>query len=188
MKSNGSQKQKIRLVWICSLIPPPKLWLVDCDVEVWKLDITSERQMKETLNEKQSYSSPACLPVPSHRNERFQALLLFHMCAEVIIYSLQPVFQMCSMNMFTFSALGLHITNCWLGTCLHIQPPASSGLSVSSLLQKPGMDLADTYITFVRQNQDILRDRINDELYIEKVFDVSAHCCFKRIFELGAIL
>ncbi|XP_054602490.1 calcium-dependent secretion activator 2 isoform X2 [Nothobranchius furzeri] len=36
---------------------------------------------------------------------------------------------------------------------------------------KPGMDLADTYITFVRQNQDILRDRISDELYIEKVFD-----------------
>nr|XP_057942247.1 calcium-dependent secretion activator 2 isoform X2 [Doryrhamphus excisus] len=36
---------------------------------------------------------------------------------------------------------------------------------------KPGMDLADTYITFVRQNQDILRERINDELYIEKVFD-----------------
>lgn len=49
----------------------------------------------------------------------------------------------------------------------------SSGLSVSSVLQKPGMDLADTYITFVRQNQDILRDRVNDELYIEKVFDVS---------------
>ncbi|XP_036962659.1 calcium-dependent secretion activator 2 isoform X7 [Acanthopagrus latus] len=36
---------------------------------------------------------------------------------------------------------------------------------------KPGMDLADTYITFVRQNQDILRDRVNDELYVEKVFD-----------------
>lgn len=36
------------------------------------------------------------------------------------------------------------------------------------------MDLADTYITFVRQNQDILRDRINDELHIEKVFDVSS--------------
>uniref|UniRef100_A0A4W6DRW4 Calcium dependent secretion activator 2 n=1 Tax=Lates calcarifer TaxID=8187 RepID=A0A4W6DRW4_LATCA len=36
---------------------------------------------------------------------------------------------------------------------------------------KPGMDLADTYITFVRQNQDILRDRVNDELYIEEVFD-----------------
>lgn len=36
---------------------------------------------------------------------------------------------------------------------------------------KPGMDLADTYITFVRQNQDILRDRVNDELYTEKVFD-----------------
>uniref|UniRef100_A0A9J8BJU7 Calcium dependent secretion activator 2 n=1 Tax=Cyprinus carpio carpio TaxID=630221 RepID=A0A9J8BJU7_CYPCA len=37
--------------------------------------------------------------------------------------------------------------------------------------QKPGMDLADTYITFVRQNQDILRDRVNDEMYTEKIFD-----------------
>ncbi|XP_034055091.1 calcium-dependent secretion activator 2-like, partial [Gymnodraco acuticeps] len=36
---------------------------------------------------------------------------------------------------------------------------------------KPGMDLADTYITFIRQNQDILRDRVNDELYTEKVFE-----------------
>lgn len=36
------------------------------------------------------------------------------------------------------------------------------------------MDVADTYITFVRQNQDILRERINDEVYIEEVFDVSA--------------
>ncbi|XP_039617065.1 calcium-dependent secretion activator 2 isoform X4 [Polypterus senegalus] len=36
---------------------------------------------------------------------------------------------------------------------------------------KPGMDLADTYITFVRQNQDILRDKVNEEIYIEKVFD-----------------
>ncbi|XP_077194496.1 calcium-dependent secretion activator 2 isoform X11 [Paroedura picta] len=36
---------------------------------------------------------------------------------------------------------------------------------------KPGMDLADTYIMFVRQNQDILRDKINEEMYIEKLFD-----------------
>uniref|UniRef100_A0A8C6SNM4 Calcium dependent secretion activator 2 n=1 Tax=Neogobius melanostomus TaxID=47308 RepID=A0A8C6SNM4_9GOBI len=45
--------------------------------------------------------------------------------------------------------------------------------TVSGLIQvrKPGMDVADTYITFVRQNQDILRDRVNDELYTEKVFD-----------------
>ncbi|XP_047452355.1 calcium-dependent secretion activator 2 isoform X6 [Mugil cephalus] len=44
------------------------------------------------------------------------------------------------------------------------------GTFFSSILSftKPGMDLADTYITFVRQNQDILRDRVNDELYIEK--------------------
>uniref|UniRef100_A0A8V5FM78 Uncharacterized protein n=1 Tax=Melopsittacus undulatus TaxID=13146 RepID=A0A8V5FM78_MELUD len=37
--------------------------------------------------------------------------------------------------------------------------------------QKPGMDLADTYIMFVRQNQDILREKVNEEMYIEKLFD-----------------
>ncbi|XP_044136210.1 calcium-dependent secretion activator 2 isoform X1 [Bufo gargarizans] len=37
---------------------------------------------------------------------------------------------------------------------------------------KPGMDLADTYITFVRQNQDILREKVNEEMYIEKLFDL----------------
>ncbi|XP_072003106.1 calcium-dependent secretion activator 2 isoform X7 [Engystomops pustulosus] len=36
---------------------------------------------------------------------------------------------------------------------------------------KPGMDLADTYIAFVRQNQDILREKVNEEMYIEKLFD-----------------
>ncbi|XP_055778372.1 calcium-dependent secretion activator 2-like isoform X7 [Salvelinus fontinalis] len=41
---------------------------------------------------------------------------------------------------------------------------------------KPGMDLADTYITFVRQNQDILRDRVNEEMYIEKLFDEWPSC------------
>ncbi|XP_058501607.1 calcium-dependent secretion activator 2 isoform X2 [Solea solea] len=46
---------------------------------------------------------------------------------------------------------------------------------------KPGMDLADTYITFVRQNQDILRDRINDELYIEEVFDQWYTGCMKAV-------
>ncbi|XP_038157057.1 calcium-dependent secretion activator 2 isoform X2 [Cyprinodon tularosa] len=47
------------------------------------------------------------------------------------------------------------------------------GTFFSSILSltKPGMDLADTYIVFVRQNQDILRDGINDEVCIEKVFD-----------------
>ncbi|XP_056271706.1 calcium-dependent secretion activator 2 isoform X2 [Pseudoliparis swirei] len=48
------------------------------------------------------------------------------------------------------------------------------GTFFSSILSftKPGMDLADTYITFIRQNQDILRDRVNDELYTEKVFEL----------------
>ncbi|XP_075926720.1 calcium-dependent secretion activator 1 isoform X13 [Petromyzon marinus] len=36
---------------------------------------------------------------------------------------------------------------------------------------KPGMDLSDSYITFVRQNQDILRDKVNEEMYIERLFD-----------------
>ncbi|XP_069759487.1 calcium-dependent secretion activator 2 isoform X2 [Narcine bancroftii] len=36
---------------------------------------------------------------------------------------------------------------------------------------QPGMDLADTYITFMRQNQDILRDQVNEEMYIENLFD-----------------
>ncbi|XP_056596320.1 calcium-dependent secretion activator 2 isoform X8 [Triplophysa dalaica] len=47
------------------------------------------------------------------------------------------------------------------------------GTFFSSILSftKPGMDLADTCITFVRQNQDILRDRVNDEVYTEKIFD-----------------
>ncbi|XP_075713276.1 calcium-dependent secretion activator 2 isoform X6 [Rhinoderma darwinii] len=36
---------------------------------------------------------------------------------------------------------------------------------------KPGMDLADTYISFVRQNQDILQEKVNEDMYIEKIFD-----------------
>uniref|UniRef100_A0AAX7TJY9 Calcium dependent secretion activator 2 n=1 Tax=Astatotilapia calliptera TaxID=8154 RepID=A0AAX7TJY9_ASTCA len=36
---------------------------------------------------------------------------------------------------------------------------------------KPRMDLADTYTSFVRQNQDILHCGVSDELYIETVFD-----------------
>ncbi|XP_072508981.1 calcium-dependent secretion activator 2 isoform X12 [Notamacropus eugenii] len=36
---------------------------------------------------------------------------------------------------------------------------------------KPGMDLSDAYIMFVRQNQDILREKVNEEMYIEKLFD-----------------
>lgn len=40
-------------------------------------------------------------------------------------------------------------------------------------LQKPGLDLADTYIAFVRQNQDILREHIADELHLEALFLVS---------------
>lgn len=40
-------------------------------------------------------------------------------------------------------------------------------------LQKPGMDVADAYVTFVRHSQDVLRDKVNEEMYIERLFDVS---------------
>uniref|UniRef100_A0AAX7SH09 Calcium dependent secretion activator 2 n=1 Tax=Astatotilapia calliptera TaxID=8154 RepID=A0AAX7SH09_ASTCA len=46
--------------------------------------------------------------------------------------------------------------------------------TVSSHVFVPGngvMDLADTYTSFVRQNQDILHCGVSDELYIETVFD-----------------
>ncbi|XP_039471094.1 calcium-dependent secretion activator 2 isoform X2 [Oreochromis aureus] len=47
------------------------------------------------------------------------------------------------------------------------------GTFFSSVLSftKPRVDLADTYISFVRQNQDILRHGVSDELYIETIFD-----------------
>uniref|UniRef100_A0A8C6YUS5 Calcium dependent secretion activator n=1 Tax=Nothoprocta perdicaria TaxID=30464 RepID=A0A8C6YUS5_NOTPE len=37
--------------------------------------------------------------------------------------------------------------------------------------QKPGMDVADAYVTFVRHSQDVLRDKVNEEMYIERLFD-----------------
>ncbi|XP_061077008.1 calcium-dependent secretion activator 1 isoform X8 [Conger conger] len=36
---------------------------------------------------------------------------------------------------------------------------------------KPGMDVADGYVTFVRHSQDMLRDKVNEEMYIERLFD-----------------
>nr|CBN80953.1 Calcium-dependent secretion activator 1 [Dicentrarchus labrax] len=38
---------------------------------------------------------------------------------------------------------------------------------------KPGMDVADGYVTFVRHSQDMLREKVNEEVYIERLFDVS---------------
>ncbi|XP_055041050.2 calcium-dependent secretion activator 1 isoform X2 [Misgurnus anguillicaudatus] len=36
---------------------------------------------------------------------------------------------------------------------------------------KPGMDVADSYVTFVRHSQDVLRDKVNGGMYIERLFD-----------------
>ncbi|XP_075039437.1 calcium-dependent secretion activator 1 isoform X2 [Mixophyes fleayi] len=52
---------------------------------------------------------------------------------------------------------------------------------------KPGMDVADAYVTFVRHSQDVLRDKVNEEIYIERLFDKrlddnSSVMCL-RIFE-----
>uniref|UniRef100_A0AAY4BY22 Calcium-dependent secretion activator 1 n=1 Tax=Denticeps clupeoides TaxID=299321 RepID=A0AAY4BY22_9TELE len=40
-----------------------------------------------------------------------------------------------------------------------------------SLSPKPGMDVADAYVTFIRHSQDMLRDKVNEEMYIERLFD-----------------
>ncbi|KAM4721055.1 calcium-dependent secretion activator 1 isoform 14-T14 [Rhinophrynus dorsalis] len=47
------------------------------------------------------------------------------------------------------------------------------GTLFSSFLSftKPGMDVADAYVTFVRHSQDVLRDKVNEEIYIERLFD-----------------
>uniref|UniRef100_A0A8C7YP64 Ca2+-dependent activator protein for secretion b n=1 Tax=Oryzias sinensis TaxID=183150 RepID=A0A8C7YP64_9TELE len=49
------------------------------------------------------------------------------------------------------------------------------GTLFSSFLSftKPGMDVADGYVTFMRHSQDILRDKVNEEVYIERLFDVT---------------
>lgn len=35
------------------------------------------------------------------------------------------------------------------------------------------MDVADSYVTFVRHSQDMLREKVNEEVYVERLFDVS---------------
>lgn len=57
----------------------------------------------------------------------------------------------------------LHIVS-WLSKLLLLFPCP---------LQKPGMDVADGYVTFVRHSQDMLREKVNEEVYIERLFDVS---------------
>lgn len=36
------------------------------------------------------------------------------------------------------------------------------------------MDVADGYVTFVRHSQDMLREKVNEEVYTERLFDVSS--------------
>lgn len=51
----------------------------------------------------------------------------------------------------------------------------SDGFSWTVLCrQKPGMDVADGYVTFVRHSQDMLREKVNEEVYTERLFDVSS--------------
>uniref|UniRef100_A0A673KQT7 Calcium-dependent secretion activator 1-like n=1 Tax=Sinocyclocheilus rhinocerous TaxID=307959 RepID=A0A673KQT7_9TELE len=47
------------------------------------------------------------------------------------------------------------------------------GTLFSSFLSftKPGMDVADSYVTLVRHSQDVLRDKVNEEMYTERLFD-----------------
>lgn len=34
------------------------------------------------------------------------------------------------------------------------------------------MDVADAYVTFVRHSQDMLREKVNEEVYTERLFEV----------------
>jgi len=43
------------------------------------------------------------------------------------------------------------------------------------------MDVADSYVTFVRHSQDVLRDKVNEEIYIERLFDVSNGCLLPSV-------
>ena len=54
-----------------------------------------------------------------------------------------------------------------------VSPLLSHDGVVLLFLQKPGMDVADGYVTFMRHSQDMLRDKVNEEVYIERLFDVS---------------
>uniref|UniRef100_A0A3P8WRW6 Ca2+-dependent activator protein for secretion a n=1 Tax=Cynoglossus semilaevis TaxID=244447 RepID=A0A3P8WRW6_CYNSE len=47
------------------------------------------------------------------------------------------------------------------------------GTLFSSFLSftKPGMDLADNYVAFLRYSQDMLREKVNEEVYVERLFD-----------------
>lgn len=43
------------------------------------------------------------------------------------------------------------------------------------------MDVADGYVTFVRHSQDMLREKVNEEVYVERLFDVSKPFCLIEI-------
>lgn len=53
--------------------------------------------------------------------------------------------------------------------------------------QKPGMDVADGYVTFVRHSQDMLREKINEEVYTERLFDVSLFQRFDFYLQNGGV-
>ncbi|KAB0360361.1 hypothetical protein FD754_004517 [Muntiacus muntjak] len=64
------------------------------------------------------------------------------------------------------------------------------GTLFSSFLSftKPGMDVADAYVTFVRHSQDVLRDKVNEEMYIERLFDIKMELishvkCFITLYQ-----
>ncbi|KAI4879219.1 hypothetical protein NFI96_024951 [Prochilodus magdalenae] len=65
------------------------------------------------------------------------------------------------------------------------------GTLFSSFLSftKPGMDVADAYVTFVRHSQDVLRDKVNEEMYIERLFDSGYVClCLSVLLEITAFV
>lgn len=58
--------------------------------------------------------------------------------------------------------------------------------SLPLCLQKPGMDVADSYVTFVRHSQDMLREKVNEEVYVERIFDVSKRAAMSSVLRGGS--
>nr|XP_008177671.1 calcium-dependent secretion activator 1 isoform X25 [Chrysemys picta bellii] len=95
----------------------------------------------------------------------------------------QIIFYIIERKLNEFSHLLLCYVSLWKSLCASLRRYLN-GTVLSSFfplqvkaaskyvdVPKPGMDVADAYVTFVRHSQDVLRDKVNEEMYIERLFD-----------------
>lgn len=99
---------------------------------------------------------------------------------DVPVSATEPYMSVCvdpseaNLSSLLFSFLNLNSQRCLLSACSDcLSSDSAAVLILCCAPQKPGMDVADGYVTFVRHSQDMLRDKVNEEVYIERLFDVS---------------